>query len=59
MPRVILNYWPVVLTIEDCYVPEAVPHVLNAIAHLDEATTAAMFACEAYAAEMDAQLRQN
>ena len=51
--------WPLILIIEDVYVAESAPHVLNAVAALDLETLAIGFTCDAFAAEMDAHNRRN
>ncbi len=51
--------WPLILIVEDCYVPQSAEHVLNAVAALDSETLAIGFTCDAFAAEMDAHNRRN
>jgi len=51
--------WPLVLVVEDVYVPQCANDVLNAVASIDSETIAIGFACDAYAAEMDANNRRN
>jgi len=55
----VLNYWPLVVSLEDSYVPHAAPLVLNATLAVDAETLAASFACDAYAAEIDLLTRLN
>jgi len=55
----VFNCWPLVVAMEDCFVPGEAPLVLNAVSQLDLETLATAFACEAYIAECDALDRTN
>jgi hypothetical protein len=54
-----INYWPLVLIVEDCYVPALAQSALDACAALDSETIAAGWVCDAFAAEVDAESRRN
>jgi hypothetical protein len=54
-----LQFWPLVLLVEDCFVPQSAEYVLNAIPALDSETIALGFTCDAFAAEIDAHNRRN
>lgn len=51
--------WPLVVIIEDCYVPHAAPLVIGAVKALSEKDCDAMWACEGWIAQKDAEGRAN
>ena len=55
----VINCWPLVLSLEDCYVPELAPQVLQATRAADPELFATSFACDAFAAEVDLLTRLN
>lgn len=54
-----LVYWPLVITIEDCFVPEVAPRLLEAVAEVDVQTVGAMVACRSYLAQLELEGRRN
>lgn len=54
-----LNYWPLVVVIEDCFIPKLAPVVMETIAEVDIRTVTAMLAVMSYRAEQDAGNRTN
>lgn len=59
MDNTTLNYWPLVVVIEDCYVPELAQVVMETIADVHVNTIAAMLAVASYQASLDANRRIN
>jgi hypothetical protein len=55
----VINYWPVMVVVEDVYCPQRAQMVLEAMATTTDALIDASAACDGYAAELDAQTRQN
>jgi hypothetical protein len=54
-----INAWPLVLVLEDSYYPDRAPLVLGAMRAATDELVDASAACDGYAAEIDAHLRQN
>ena len=59
MSAEVLNWWPVVIILEDSYYPDRAPLVLGAMQAVTDELVDASQACDGYAAEIDAHLRQN
>lgn len=54
-----LNYWPLVVVIEDCYIPELAQVVMETIQEQSINTLAAMLAVASYQAMYNLQGRMN
>ena len=59
MSEGVLNWWPLVVILEDCYYPDTASQVLGAMAAASDELVDASAACDGLAAQIDAQLRQN
>ena len=59
MSAKVLNFWPLVLILEDSYYPDRAQELLQVAADLDDLLVDASAACDGLAAQIDAQLRQN
>ena len=54
-----LNYWPLVVAIEDVYIPELAGIVIETISEVNINTVSAMMAIAAYNAVRDLRGREN
>lgn len=54
-----LNYWPLIVILEDVYVPEVAQVVIETISEVDIRTVTAMLAVMSYQAGLDAGNRSN
>lgn len=54
-----LNYWPLVMTIEDVYIPELARIVIETISEVNINTVAAMLSVAAYNAVLGLRGREN
>ena len=54
-----LNYWPLIVILEDVYVPELAQVVIETIEEVDISTISAMLAVMSYRAEQDVAGRRN
>ena len=55
----VLNCWPLVIVVEDCYYPNAADYILQVAADLDDSLINTSLACDGLAAEIDALTRLN
>jgi len=54
-----INAWPVIIVVEDVYCPQTAQLILDAMMTATDAQIDASAACDGYAADLDAQARQN
>lgn len=59
MSEGVLNWWPLVLVLEDSYYPDRAPLVLGVMQNISDDLIGASAACDGYAAQLDAESRLN
>lgn len=55
----IINYWPLVVVLEDVYVPEFAEGVLRLVRQVDNSTLVAAITTNSYLAWLDTEKRRN